>query len=68
MIQTQMIAMGFSNSKIYALLYLNRNWAEISSPDIALEIMDDPYQHTYVPNDQEEPICQICDHSKRVHR
>ena len=68
MIQAQMISMGFQNNQIYALLYLNHNWAEISSPDIALEVISDPWQHTYVPTDREDPTCQICQHGKQYHR
>lgn len=62
-----MLQMGFENSKVYALLYLNRLWAEISSPDVALEILNDPMEHSYVPNDREDPRCQICEHGKLDH-
>ena len=34
--------MGFPLPKIYALLFLNGLWADITSTDIAIDVMDDP--------------------------
>ena len=62
MIQTQLLEMGFENRQIYALLYLNGLWKEISSPDLALEVMNDPMQHQYVQSEQQQALCVICSH------
>jgi hypothetical protein len=40
--------MGFPNSKVYALLYVNALWEAVTSVDIAIEVMEDPYQHQYL--------------------
>ena len=43
-----MIQMGFRNEQLLALLYLNPLWADITSSDIAIEVMDDPNQHKFL--------------------
>jgi len=61
-ISAQMITMGFGNSKVYALLFLNCLWEAVTSVDIAVQVMDDPYQHQYIQSDEGiKQKCAICE-------
>ena len=52
--------MGVDRNRLMALLYLNPAWAEITSADIAVDVMFDPNLHQFIQNAPEDPRCAIC--------
>ena len=51
-----------------ALLYLNPLWADITSTDIAIDVLNDPKLHKYSLPDAEDGIkCAICDQDFSSH-
>ena len=60
--------MGFENTKVYALLYINQLWEAITSADIAVQVIMDPLQHQFVKQQVHgSNICQICGEEKFEH-
>ena len=68
LITHQMIQMGFQQSKVMALLYLNPLWADITSTDIAIDVLNDPKLHKFSqPDDKDGIKCAICDQGLSSH-
>ena len=68
LIQTQLLQMGFDMNRILMLLFINPAWADITSTDIAIDVMHDPLQHKFIQKSAQDQTCSICGNGIEAHR